>query len=82
MLNCISLQVILNCCETHYYICILNELQALIPHWSPTYTPTALSKDENYSHDTSVVNPFNIPVKWMVEHKLPYLKWISFAAKL
>jgi hypothetical protein len=33
-------------CKTHYYNCILNELGIDSTFGNPTYTPTALSKDD------------------------------------
>jgi hypothetical protein len=63
-------------CKTHYYNCILNELGINSTLGNPTYTPTALSKDEILQNHRSVLDTFNIPVNGMNEFELPYPYWI------
>ena len=63
-------------CKAHYYNCILNELGINSTFGNPTYTPTALSKDEILQNHRSVLDTFNIPANGMNEFELPYLYWI------
>jgi hypothetical protein len=63
-------------CKAHYYNCILNELGINSTVGNPTYTPTALSKDEILQNHRSVLDTFNIPINGMNEFELPYLHWI------
>ena len=48
-------------CKAHYYNYILNELGINSTLGNPTYTPTALSKDEILQNHRSVLDTFNIP---------------------
>jgi hypothetical protein len=43
-------------CKAHYYNCILNELGIKSTFGNPTYTPTALSKDEILQNHRSVLD--------------------------
>jgi hypothetical protein len=60
-------------CKAHYYNCVLNELGINSTFGNPTYTPTALSKDEILQNHRSVLDTFNIPANGMNEFELPYL---------
>jgi hypothetical protein len=63
-------------CKANYYNCILNELGINSTFGNPTYTPTALSKDEIHQNHRSVLDTFNMPINGMNEFELPYLYWI------
>jgi hypothetical protein len=63
-------------CKAHYYNCILNELGINSTFGDPTYTPTALSKDEILQNYRSFLDTFNIPANEMNEFELPNLYWI------
>jgi hypothetical protein len=63
-------------CKDHYYNCIIIELGINSTFGKPTYTPTALSKDEIFQTHRSVLDTFNIPINGMNEFELPYLYWI------
>jgi hypothetical protein len=63
-------------CKAHYYNCILNELDINSTFGNPTYTLTALSKDEILQNHRSVLDTFNIPANGMNLFELPYLYWI------
>ena len=54
-------------CKAHYYNCILNELGITgnSTFGNPTYTPTALSKDEILQNHKSVLDTFNTPANGM-----------------
>jgi hypothetical protein len=60
------------------YLCLYfkNELGINFTFGNPTYTPTALSKDEILHNHRSVLDTFNMPINGMNEFELPYLYWI------
>jgi hypothetical protein len=65
---CMHVQLtILFVCKAHYYNCILNELVINSTFGNPTYTPTALSKDEILQNHRSVLDISNIPANGMNE---------------
>ena len=62
-------------CKSHYYTCLLNELEFTSTLGNPTYTPSDLNKDEILQNHLSVLNTFNIP-KNRDQFESPYLYWI------
>jgi hypothetical protein len=62
--------------KAHYYNGILNELSINSTSVNPTYTPTALSKDEILQNHRSVFDTSNIKVNGINAFELPYIYWI------
>ena len=62
-------------CKHHYFDCLIKELGIDNTLGNPTYTPTALTKEEILENHKSVLSSFGISVK-DEDLELPSLYWL------
>jgi hypothetical protein len=60
-------------CKAHYYNCIINEPGMNSTFGNPTYTQTALPKEEILQNHMCRLDTFNLQINGMNAFELPYL---------